>query len=57
LNDPHHIDPNHVGFDTEMEDYSHDDTNTDERNVNANTNDDHDHNGGDDDESIVGSSK
>ena len=58
LNDPHRIDPDHVGSDTEMEDDTHNDTNIDDSEANVDTkydDDDDDHNGGDDHEVVVGS--
>ena len=50
LNDPHHIDPSHIGYDAKMADEAHDGIDTYDSEV-----DDDDHDGGDDDEEVVGS--
>jgi aldose 1-epimerase len=63
LDDPHQIDPDHVGYDAEMEDDAHDDKDTYENEVDVDADDDHDdddhdHDGDDDDdEAVAGSSQ
>jgi len=57
VNDLHHIDPDHIGFDVEMADDTHDDTETYDNEDDADTedDDDDDQNGDDDHEAVVGS--
>jgi hypothetical protein len=60
LDDPHQIDPDHVGSNVEMENDAHDDTNIDDSEADVNADDDdhdHDHDGDDDDEAVVGSNQ
>ena len=61
LNDPHHIDTDNVGSNAEMAYDAHDDTYTDNNDVDVDTTDDndhdHDYNGDDDHKAIVGSSQ
>ena len=62
MNDPHHIDLDHVGSNVEMEYDAPDDTYIDDNEADADTydddddHDDHDHNGDDDHAVVVGSS-